>query len=312
METLLICMRFVQFTAVMTLFGSSLFPCYALRRNDTDRACRDDVAAFVQKVALYASLAAMASAVAWLGCEAVLMSGDADGYRESGTLLLVLDDTQFGRIWRWRLILLAVLPIFFGWRIISRRKPLIAPMLVSGMVLVASLAGIGHGAMGTGFDAWIHLANQAIHLLAAAVWVGGLLVLFHALRSARRFLFDARQLTHALKRFSAVGFAVVLLILASGGLNSWFLVGSVHALLHTIYGRLLMIKISFFLVMIALALFNRLFVMQRLDHKTDANQSLRLLIRSVAVEQGFAILIVASVSVLGTLPPAFDMPGMAM
>ena len=307
MTTLLTGMRFVQYMAVMILFGSSLFPYYALRRNGSDRDCRNDVAGFVQKIAFYAVLAALLSAVVWLGNEANLMSGDPNGYRQSDTLLTVLNGTEFGRIWRWRLVLLAVLPFFFGWRILGRHTPLVWPALVSGIVLVASLAGVGHGAMGSGFGLWIHLGNQAMHLLAASVWVGGLLSLYYTIRAARHAANRAEILTHVLKRFSATGFAAVLLILASGLLNSWFLVGSVDALLHTAYGQVLMVKVSLFLCMVALALFNRLFVMPRLAGNGHADDMLSLLLRSVAAEQILAILVLAAVSLLGSLPPAFDM-----
>jgi copper resistance protein D len=311
-DVLLIGMRFVQYAAVMVLFGSSLFPYYAFRANETGCGLRNDIAAFVQNVALVATLAALLSAVGWLACEAVLMSGDANGYRQSDTLLTVLNDTQFGRIWRWRLILLMLLALFFAWRVLSRRTPLTWLVLVSGISLVASLAGVGHGAMGTGYDAWIHLGNQATHLLAAAVWVGGLLSLFFLAWCAQRSALSMMLLARALGRFSAVGFVAVLLIVASGLLNSWFLVGSIHALLHTIYGQVLIAKVSFFLCMIALALFNRLRVLPRLAQAADGGNSLRLLLRSVAMEQMFAVLVVVSVSVLGTLPPAMDMPATAM
>ncbi len=312
MTTLLIGMRFVQYTAVMILFGSSLFPTYALQGNGVDRGRRKDVAAFVQSIAFYAVLAALLSAVGWLGCEAILMSGDPSGYRQSDTLLTVLNGTEFGRIWRWRLLLLAVLPFYFGWRILGRHSPLVWPILLSGIFLVASLAGVGHGAMGSGFDAWIHLGNQAMHLLAASVWVGGLLSLYYTIRAARHAERRADLLTHVLKRFSATGFAAVLLILASGLLNSWFLVGSVDALLHTTYGQVLMVKVALFLCMVALALFNRLIVMPRLAGNGHADDMLSLLLRSVAAEQILAILVLASVSLLGSLPPAFDMGGMVM
>jgi hypothetical protein len=44
----------------------------------------------------------------------------------------------------------------------------------------------------------------------------------------------------------------------------------------------------------------------------DDRALLRLLRRSIAAEQIFAILVVASVSVLGTLPPASDPAAMTM
>ncbi len=305
-------MRFVQYLAVMILFGSSLFPYYALRANEPEAGLRNEMAAFVQRVALCAAFAALVSAIVWLGCEATLMSGDANGYRESGTILTVLNDTQFGRIWGWRLVFLAVVTIFFGWRVLGGRIPLVLPALLSGLVLTVSLAGVGHGATRTGYDALFHQTNQAVHMLAAAVWVGGLVALFDAVRRARRAANGLDMVSRILDRFSAVGFAAVLFILASGLLNSWFLVGSIHALLHRAYGQVLLVKVSLFLCMIALALFNRLSVMPRLARKTEGGRMAGLLLRSVAAEQMFAILVVASVSILGMLPPAMDMPGMAM
>jgi putative copper resistance protein D len=306
MEILLVGIRFVQYMAVMILFGSSLFPYYALAKNGNNRGCNTDITAFVQRVAFYASLAALVSAVGWLGCEAVLMSGDANGYREGATIWAVLSDTEFGGIWRWRLLLLLLLPIFLGRRLLRHRTPLLWPVLVSGVLLVASLAGVGHGAMGLGFSAWAHLGNQAVHLLAAAVWVGGLLSLFHTIRYIRDAALGIELQRHALGRFSLVGFVAVLLILASGLLNSWFLVGSFDALLHTTYGQVLMVKVACFLFMVALAAFNRLFLMPRLAGASDGEEPLQLLLRSVAAEQIFAILVVASVSLLGTLAPAMD------
>jgi copper resistance protein D len=160
--------------------------------------------------------------------------------------------------------------------------------------------------MGLGFGAWAHLGNQAVHLLAAAVWVGGLLSLFHTIRYIRNAGLGVEMQRRALGRFSLAGFVAVLLILASGLLNSWFLVGSFDALLHTTYGQVLMIKVACFLFMVALALFNRLFVMPRLAGASDGEETMQLLLRSIAAEQFFAVLVVASVSLLGTLAPAMD------
>lgn len=64
--------------------------------------------------------------------------------------------------------------------------------------------------------------------------------------------------------------------------------------------------------MIALALFNRLSIMPALARNPGDGAPPRLLLRSIAVEQVFAVLVVASVSVLGTLPPASEPAAMAM
>lgn len=245
MGALLIGMRFVQYTAVMILFGSSLFPYYALPSAGTDRRFRCEVERFIQSAALFALIGALLSALAWLACEAVLMSGDAIAWRDGNTIRMVLDDTQFGRTWRWRLILMAVLAIFYAWRVLERPGPLIWPALAAGIVLTVSLSAVGHGAARTGYQALLHEGNQGIHMLAAAIWVGGLLSLSYATRLACRAATGPSVLVQALKRFSAVGFAAVAVIVASGLLNSWFLVGSIDALLHRTYGQVLMVKIFF-------------------------------------------------------------------
>jgi putative copper resistance protein D len=308
---LLIGTRFVHYTAVMILFGSSLFPYYALPVRHTDREFRHAVAHFIQNVALCALMAALLSALLWLASESVLMSGEATAWRDGNTILMVLDDTQFGRTWRWRLIVVFAMTVFFAWRVLRRRDPLIWPALLSGVVFAISLSGVGHGATRTGYRALLHESNQGIHMLAAAMWVGGLLSLGYATRLACRST-DLANLTPALKRFSAVGFAAVVLIVASGLLNSWFLVGSIDGLLHRPYGQVLMVKVFFFLCMIVPALFNRFSIMPRLGQSAGDAALPGLLLRSIAVEQVFAVLVVASVSVLGTLPPASEPAAMAM
>jgi putative copper resistance protein D len=312
LEALLIGMRFVQYTAVMILFGSSLFPYYALPARGTDRGFRRELERFIQSTALLALIAALLSALAWLASEAVLMSGETSAWRDGGTLLTVLNDTQFGRTWRWRLVFMALVTILYAWRVLGRRDPLIWPALVSGIVLTVSLSAVGHGAARTGYQALLHEGNQGIHMLAAAIWVGGLLSLSYATWLASHSAAGPLALAQTLRRFSAVGFAAVVVIVASGLLNSWFLVGSIDALLHRTYGQVLMAKVFFFLCMIALALFNRISIMPRLARDTGDEAPTRLLLRSIAVEQVFAVLVVASVSVLGTLPPASEPAAMAM
>jgi copper resistance protein D len=299
MENLLIVMRFAQFLAMMILFGSALYPYYAL----PDRAARAEFAAFMQRLALLAGVVGLISALAWLSLEAAAMSGDDKAWHDVGTITTVLNQTEFGGIWRFRLILLAALPLILIGRMAAKKPPSSFLPLLFGLVLLGSLAGVGHGAMGLGFSVWVHLGNQAMHFLAAAVWVGGLFPLYRTM-AQRKYDFAFKCL--ALRRFSTVGLWAVLLILASGLVNSWFLVGSVHALIFSTYGQLLMLKVSLFLCMVALALFNRLILMPKLNGGAENKQSLHLLLRTVAAEQILAILVVAAVSVLGNLPPAMD------
>ena len=291
-DTLLIAIRFLHFTAVMLLFGASLFPVYTRVDQTLSRSAK----AMMTWIALI-------SWFAWLAAEAVSMSGEADAWSSHLMLAKVLEHTQFGHIWRWRvglLTLLACLPL-------ASHPPRRLFCLVSA-VAVATLAGVGHGDMGNGNEAWLHLGNQAVHILSASVWLGGLAGLLYLVRERP----GSAIVRQALQRFSIIGMGTVLLIVGTGLVNAWFLVGSVHALLHTAYGQVLMLKLCFFTAMVTLALFNRLIVMPKLVIASNPQGPFRLLSRSVAAEQGFAILTVAVVSLLGTMTPGFGMHGMPM
>ena len=55
----------------------------------------------------------------------------------------------------------------------------------------------------------------------------------------------------------------------TGSINTWYLAGSIPALTETDYGRLLLLKIALFLVMVAVAAFNRLHLTPRLVRDAD-------------------------------------------
>ena len=61
----------------------------------------------------------------------------------------------------------------------------------------------------------------------------------------------------AARRFSEVGVVSVACLIATGLVNSWYLVGGVPGLLGTSYGRLLLLKLCLFAAMLAVATANR-------------------------------------------------------
>ena len=163
-DTLLIAVRFVHFATAMLLFGASLFPAYAGARPVASRGTRPALAGLM-----------LASALAWLDIESVAISGEPGAWASAAMVGKVLGHTEFGHIWQWRLGILTALAVV-AFAKPGRRIPDIAVTLLSGLA-VLTLAGIGHGAMGIGRGIWLHLANQAIHMMAASIWVGGLMAL---------------------------------------------------------------------------------------------------------------------------------------
>jgi len=68
-----------------------------------------------------------------------------------------------------------------------------------------------------------HELNQSVHLLAAGLWLGGLVPLGWLLRRARAAQRDAGiSLTRdAIRHFSQMGYVAVALIALTGGWRRW-------------------------------------------------------------------------------------------
>jgi putative copper resistance protein D len=303
MDEFLIIARLVHFAAVMFLFGASLFPLYA----GLSKGVGAPLERWLCNTLLFAALAAFLSALAWWDALAVSMG---EGWAEAlnaETLKAVLFDTEFGQVWIWRLAVSALL--IFALLIARRsdRTPRINFLFASlAAALLVSLAGVGHAAMHEGAA---HQAAQAIHLVAVGVWVGGLVPLGYVLgkASSGRAGAWAAYALYALPRFSRVGYFAVSLVLFSGGLIGWQMIGGLSDLFATLYGRVLLAKIFLFSLMTAIALSNRFYLMPRIAAARQGargkSDPLRLLWRSVVVEQGIALAALFAASVLGTLQP---------
>ena len=165
MLTALILCRLVHFAATMALFGASAFMA-ALAPAGLAR----DLASPVRRFVAAALVAAALSALVWLALEAGSM-GDGWADAVSADLLsTVLTDTAFGRLWQWRLGLVALMLIILALRRYDR-WPLVA---LAAAPLLASLGLAGHAVMQAGLFGALHQANDTLHLLATGSWLGGL------------------------------------------------------------------------------------------------------------------------------------------
>jgi putative copper resistance protein D len=261
---------------------------------------------------VWASLAlGILSGIAWLGLEARSMSGrpfaDALSPEVIGT---VLARTRFGHDWELRGLL--VIPLVICLTLSTRRRSVLAwaafwLALLLGAAELAMLAGAGHAAAGVGWPGQAQKIGDAAHLLAAGAWVGGLLplaLLFSAARAENGLSSTAAYA--ATRRFSVVGVLAVGTLVATGGLNALFLVGSFPALLGTDYGHLLLLKLALFIVMVVFAAINRQWLTPQLGDPTDdaRRKALRRLRRNALIEATLAATLLVVLGALGTTPPA--------
>jgi putative copper resistance protein D len=112
----------------------------------------------------------------------------------------------------------------------------------------------------------------------------------------------------AILRFSVLGVASVGTLVATGIVNSWFLVGSIDALIDTDYGRLLSLKVLLFFVMLSIAAYNRLRLTPRMLRERGAvlQAALRQLRTNGLMEAFVGLIILFLVGILGTLPPGLQ------
>ncbi len=299
LEAGLIVSRFVHDTAVLVLFGVSIFPLYAY----PDRADQNSARSghWLHRVMLAAALFALLSGVAWLAFTTATMAGRAGAVTDPDALWSVVSDTAFGHVWIVRSGLALALLGLLGVRFRSQgeaRRDTYTPLLAG--LLLASLAGVGHTQLNDGLAGVLHVGADAAHLLAAGAWLGGLLVLAYILvhRDA-----DVQQV---LLRFSGMGYVAVAVLVASGLVNGWYLVGSLANLVATSYGQLLLVKLCLFAGMLALAVTNRFWLVPTLRSDSEAGQRRALvrLRRHVVAEETLGLLVIGAVSALGTMEPA--------
>ena len=256
-------------------------------------------------------LVAVASGGAWLVIVASNMSGMPLGAVLWGPVLgTVLTQTRFGEDWELRAALAVVLAGCLAVQGLTRKHVAAWIGLLAAAAFIAFLAWAGHGAASEDvpFDA-IHLPADILHLLAAGAWLGALLPLALFLVQARRdgspeVVTVARAAT---QRFSVLGLSCVGTLLVTGVVNTWFLSGSIPALLGTLYGQLLLVKMALFAAMIAVASVNQRSLLPCLADGAREN-TLRVracwqLGRNASIEASLGIFVLAVVGIIGVLPP---------
>jgi putative copper resistance protein D len=299
----LIIARLLHYAAVTTLAGVSFFPLYAyVATEPKELFCQR------QAVFLSAAVGALFSGLLWFLCSVANMSGSWAGVADHEVLWTVLNETTFGSVWMARMLLTLIILGVTAVRPAIVGRDLVTACLVA--VLLASLAGTGHAQIEEGWMSLVHVGSDAAHLLAAGAWLGGLVPLgFILLDYSRGQGEPIDNVDRILLRFSSMGYVAVATLVASGLINSWFLVGSVSSLLTTLYGQILLAKLGLFGAMLALAAANRFWLVPRMIEtragaSRDPSVWLGRLRYHVLGEQFLGLLVLLAVSVLGTMRPA--------
>ncbi|WP_369176619.1 copper resistance CopC/CopD family protein [Streptomyces mutabilis] len=178
--------------------------------------------------------------------------------------------TRPGALLLLRLALLVPVALFLirTARAARRRVPTPVPAAV-GAALAVGLALTWSAAehASAGIQVPLAVTSSVLHLLATAVWLGGLVALLVTLRGTT----DAATVT----RFSRVALASVTVLVVTGVYQSWRGLGSWQALTGTTYGRLLLAKLAAVAVLLAAAAVSRRWTAALVDSGTAVRERKR-------------------------------------
>jgi copper transport protein len=165
---------------------------------------------------------------------------------------------------------LTLVAVIRGWRSL--------PLFLGGSLVMLAAAGHAAGVQ----PAWLGIGLDAVHLLAAGLWAGGIGALAMLRPPGGWRSTEARRL---LGRFTPVALAAFGTTVVAGGLEAIEQLGSFQALFGTDYGRVLIAKMALVACMLPLSL-----------------MAWRLGRPRVRIEASIAICVVAAAALLASFP----------
>src|SRR6185295_10523686 len=179
--------------------------------------------------------------------------------------------TQSGKTWFAREAY-GVILLFIMWPLPKKNATgkVIRLVAVLTLPLVAARSLTSHAAA-VRDDTAVAVIADAIHLIATALWAGGLVALWSIFYFGRQNHLSASLTAQVVQRFSRLALASFFLLLATGAYQSWIHVGSLNILLNTQYGNVLALKLALFLAMLAFGTLNFLSTKPQLIRLANTN-----------------------------------------
>lgn len=109
-----------------------------------------------------------------------------------------------------------------------------APSVVAGLVVIGTTAVSGHAVSGE--YRWIAIVSTVLHLVAMAVWTGGVAIVLLVWRTPVR--------AEVVRRFGPVAASAVGVVVVTGVFQAWRAVDPVASLWSTSWGLLLLAKVA--------------------------------------------------------------------
>ncbi len=306
--------RFAYFCGLMLLVGGAVYRVWVFRPVIATVSGRPREMAELREGARANSLLLAAAVLMLAGGWVALTREGAEvagvsfwqAFNHNGPIGSALQATRFGREFGRGIDLGAAFCVAMAAAFAVRRRSrsaalalaVPAALLGAWAVIVPGLSGHA-GDPGLGLPA---VAVDAVHTLAAAIWIGGLVQLILVTPHATRGLPDAdrgRVRIAVTARFSRVALASVAVLALTGAGRALWAISSPAEVWQTGYGRALIAKTALLVCLVGLGYLNR--------RRIGAFDAIR---RRGAIEIGLLAVVIGVVALLTDLPPA-NTPGPA-
>jgi putative copper export protein/mono/diheme cytochrome c family protein/peroxiredoxin len=258
-----------------------------------------------------AGIGVVANALGTIGASAdAAAAADSHAFSFSGPVLeTYLLQTGVGRISILQFASAVVACLLAGSAWLTLKKTSASNLLLLSAAIAAGFgqAVVPFASHPTTLDPrWIGLTAAIAHRLALSVWLGGLpaLILLIGVGSIGE---DTRLFAGAiLRHFSRVATVAMVIIIATGGILTWYLVGNFPGMIGTVYGNLLIVKLTLLggVLLIAKGLQRQLLPAMEVK---PSDSTILSYARRVKVETLLAVLIVFIASdMAGLSPPAHE------
>ena len=270
------------------MIGSLVLALFALRPGERPFEIALDTASV--SAAVFTISSALTAYFTFLSIFNATPSADAQFGQQLGRFLV---DTDMGRAWLITTIAGAVLTVLTfavrGWT---------STAIVAGLAIASLIPMATQGHSGEEANHNTAVMALALHIIAAAVWLGGVLLLV-LIRPA----LDRRETAPVLSRYSSLAL-VAFIVVGLSGLARALAGGIGFAELATPYGTLLLVKIVALVAMGALGARYRLHLIGRIAAaKTGAS---RVFWGLIALELAFMGIASGAAAALARTPPAVD------
>jgi copper transport protein len=212
--------------------------------------------------------------------------------------------TRFGTVWGLRVADFALIAAL----VVALDRRALAALALPAVFLAISPALGGHAT--TQHPVALLAPLDVIHVVAMSAWVGGLIALVIAVPAATRALEPTERtalLSTTLSRFSAVALTSVAALIASGTAQSIVHLRSFDDLVHTAFGRAVLIKIIVLIGLVGLGALNRQRSLPRLRAAAASGATPgavgRILRTTLRIEVALVVVVLGVTAALVSYPP---------